>query len=44
MLEIRAGTVAPLNRNSGRARIYTKRSEPRWGEQAVLREQALAAR
>jgi len=41
-LKIRAGKVAPL-KMSGRARILPKRSSPRWGEQAVLREQGSAA-
>jgi len=36
-LKIRAGTVA-RNKCPGRARILPKRSSPRWGEQAVLRE------
>jgi len=40
-LKIRAGTVA-RNKSPGRARILPKRSEPRWGEQAVMREIALA--
>jgi hypothetical protein len=42
-LKIRAGMVASLTM-SGRARILPKRSEPRWGEQAVLREARLDSR
>jgi len=40
-LKIRAGMVT-RNKCIGRARILPKRSSPRWGEQAVMREQVLA--
>jgi len=31
--------IARHNKSIGRARILPKRSSPRWGEQAVMREQ-----
>jgi len=39
-----SGQGCPAKNEAGRAKILPKRSEPRWGEQAVLREARLGSR